>query len=115
MQPVSLSQHFYSDSPLHISQIAFCYVNEDVGQQIERERLVVLGSHAWGVCCLYKPVQSILVYIFSFLLALLKPLGYYNINNRRILQLTEFQFVCILRVSVLCSVYYYYEYFLFKY
>lgn len=41
MQLVSLSQHFYSESVLHISQIAFCYVNEDAGQQIEWERLVV--------------------------------------------------------------------------
>lgn len=53
MQLVSLSQHFYLESVLHISQIAFFYVNEDAGQQIEWERLVVGPSHAWDVRRLY--------------------------------------------------------------
>ncbi len=54
MQLVSLSQHFYSESILHISQIAFCYVNEDAGQQIEWQRLAVGSSHAWDVRSLYS-------------------------------------------------------------
>jgi len=53
-QLISLSQHFYSESVPHISQIAFCYVNEDAGQRIGQERLWDPAILEVSVICIHS-------------------------------------------------------------